>query len=228
MTAHPLDRPVWSALTNRQADLALGDTHALRMDPDYGLFAAAADRTRQSLAALGALTPASGALALVEADRPPRVPGTRCELRYIWQMTAEALRPHAASRPDFEIVPLTEDDAPQMLALATLTEPGPFFSRTHRLGDFIGVKARGQLLAMAGERMKPVGFTEISGVCTHPNHRGYGYAAALTYLATQRVLERGEQPFLHVYAHNKAAIALYEALGFSLRREMAMAVLTRA
>jgi predicted GNAT family acetyltransferase len=105
-----------------------------------------------------------------------------------------------------------------MLALANLTKPGPFFERTHRLGDFIGVKVpdgKGgrRLAAMAGERMRLPGFTEVSGICTHPDYRGHGYAGGLSRIA---------------YAHNTAATGLYETLGFSLRRQMHMRVLTRA
>jgi len=100
-----------------------------------------------------------------------------------------------------------------MLALATLTRPGPFFDRTHQLGDFLGVRIEGQLVAMAGERMKPLGFTEVSVVCTHPDHRGRGYAGALMRLVAARILDHGETPFLHAYASNRGAIALYETRG---------------
>ncbi len=193
----------------------------------FGLFAAAADGSPESLTALAALVPERGAVALVEAELFPPVPGTVSEQRRVWQMTAERLTDFASSPPAFEIEPLTNDDGPEMLALATLTEPGPFFARTHELGDFVGVKREGRLAAMAGERLRPTGFTEVSGVCTHPDHRGHGYAAVLTRRVTQAILDRGEQPFLHVYAHNTGAIAVYEKLGFSLRREMAMTVLTR-
>lgn len=228
MTAdHPLDRPAWSAMTTRQAHLAQGDSRAVRMIADFGLFAAAADRSPESLAALSALAPERGAIALVEAEPFPPVPGTVAEQRRVWQMAAEGLTDFASAPPAFEIVPLTNADGPEMLALATLTEPGPFFARTHELGDFIGVRRDGRLVAMAGERMRPTGFTEISGVCTHPDHRGHGYAAVLTRLVTQAILDRGEQPFLHVYAHNTGAIAVYEKLGYALRREMAMTVLMR-
>jgi predicted GNAT family acetyltransferase len=223
---HPLDRPVWSALTTRQAHLALGDGGAVRFAPDYGLFAAAADASPGSLASLAALVPADGQIALVEADAPPPVPGASIVSRsVIWQMTADRLTP--AGPPDFEIAPLAEDDAPQMLALATLTRPGPFFARTHQLGDFVGVKQGDRVVAMAGERMKPTGFTEVSGVCTHPDHRGRGYAGALMRIVAGRILARGESAFLHSYAHNTGAIALYRSLGFELRRELGMTVLAR-
>ncbi|HZZ34957.1 MAG TPA: GNAT family N-acetyltransferase, partial [Caulobacteraceae bacterium] len=163
---HPLDRPVWSALTTRQAALAQGDSRAVRLAPEYGVFAAAADASPEALAALAALVPTDGGVALVEAHAQPIVPGALAAAPVaLWQMVADALTP--APAPGFDIIPLSEADAPQMLALARLTQPGPFFSRTHELGDFVGVKVDGVLVAMAGERMKPAGFTEVSGVCTH-------------------------------------------------------------
>jgi ribosomal protein S18 acetylase RimI-like enzyme len=133
----------------------------------------------------------------------------------------------AAGGAGFDIVALGEADAAEMLALATLTRPGPYRARTHELGDFIGVRQDGRLVAMAGERLKPVGFAEVSAVCTHPDHRGRGYAGALMRQVASRMLARGETPFLHVYATNTGAIALYEALGFRLGREIVMTVLAR-
>ena len=224
---HPLDRPIWSALATRQAGLSQGDDRALRFAPAYGVFAVAADRSEASLAALAALVPEGGQVALVEAKTPPAAPGTViASTADIWQMAAPSIT--AAPAPDFAIEDLTDTDAPQMLALATLTRPGPFFARTHQLGDFVGVKQDGRLIAMAGERMKPEGFTEVSGVCTNPEHRGRGYAGALMRVVANRILARGETPFLHSYAHNTGAIGLYQSLGFALRSEMTMQVLTRA
>jgi len=227
--AHPLDRPVWSALSSRQAPLALGDgRRALRLAPDYGLFAAAADGREESLSALAALIPPDGGLATVGVAEPGPVSGAKAEAHRVWQMTCLRLT-DPGPPPGFAIVPLGDADAAQMLALATLTRPGPFFARTHRLGDFVGVKdAEGRLLAMAGERMKLAGFTEVSGVCTDPACRGRGYAGALMRVVAGRILQRGETPFLHSYAHNTGAIGLYESLGFTLRAEVAMTVLTRA
>jgi len=173
-----------------------------------------------------ALIPSGGGVALVEAQDAPPPPGTVVMQHAILnQMIATAITPGDTR---FEIVPLGDGDAAEMLALATLTEPGPFFRRTHQLGDFIGVKQGGKLVAMAGERMKPQGFTEVSGVCTHPEHRGRGYAGGLMRIVAQRILARGETPFLHVYAHNAGAIALYQALGFRRRATMHMTVLGRS
>lgn len=222
-SAHPLDHVVWSALTGRQSHLAITDGGARRFAPAFGVFAAMANGDADDQAALGRLVAAHGDVALLEGD--PTIPEatTLVSQDLGVQLVAERLTPG----PSCDMVALTEADAPQMLALATLTVPGPFFERTHELGDFFGVKTNGQLVAMAGERMKPDGFTEVSGVCTHPDHRGRGYAAALTRCVAGRVLDRGETPFLHAYASNTAAIALYESFGFARRREVLMTRLTR-
>jgi predicted GNAT family acetyltransferase len=224
---HPLDRVAWAALTGRQAHLALVEDGARRFDPAYGVFAAVADRSDESLAGLGALVAAHGDVACLEADPRVEAPGVAIASQDLGvERTAERLS--AAPAPDVELVRLTDADGPQMLALATLTQPGPFFERTHQLGDFFGVKLDGRLVAMAGERMKPDGFTEVSGVCTHPDCRGRGFAGALMGRVAGRILARGETPFLHAYASNRGAIGLYETLGFTVRREVLMTRLTRA
>jgi predicted GNAT family acetyltransferase len=226
MPFHPLDRPVWSALTTRQADKALGDARALRLAPRFGLFAAAADDTPDALAALHALIPAGDSIALVEAEPAALPRGTivlqRGDLR---QMTADAITPGPAPAG---VQLLGDADAAGMLALAGLTRPGPFFSHTHQLGRFIGIRRDGRLVAMAGERMQPQGFTEVSGVCTHPDFRGRGFAGGLMRLVAQAILARGDTAFLHVYADNAGAIALYESLGFRIRAAVTMTVIARA
>lgn len=223
-TDHPLDNPAWSALRTRQASLAVGEGAALRYDRDYAIFAAPRDYETESLAALGALIGATGP-AIVAGMLPP-VPGTiLAKRREAVQMVAEAPVP-PVGKCDF--VALGDDDAAEMLALATLTEPGPFFTRTHQLGDFIGVKREGRLIAMAGERMKLTGFTEVSGVCTHPDFRGQGLAGALMQRVAARIVARGETPFLHAYADNRGAIGLYERLGYRLRCAIDIAVLEPA
>jgi len=130
-----------------------------------------------------------------------------------------------------------------MLELATLTKPGPFGSRTHELGTYLGIRRpvservdeqigervdeKEKLVAMAGERLKVPGYTEVSAVCTHPEHTGYGYAGTLMTEVMRRILARGETPFLHVREDNLRAIALYQRLGFKTRRRSHLALLRR-
>jgi predicted GNAT family acetyltransferase len=126
-----------------------------------------------------------------------------------------------------DIVPLGRGDAPDMLSLATLTAPGPFAARTSEIGRFWGVRRQNRLIAMAGERLRVGKWTEVSGICTHPDHRGQGFAAALTAHVIREMLARGEQPFLHSYADNAGAIQLYELLGFRFSRMMEAVALKR-
>jgi len=218
---HPLDRPVWAALSGRQRQFAIGDGRALRLDPEIGLFAAAAEGEADSLAAL---VPEGAVIGLVETE----LPSFPASLRIVRQapcvqMVAERLAPP----PGLAFEALGDDDAPDMLELATLTEPGPFFARTHQLGAFIGIRREGRLVAMAGERMKPPGFTEVSGVCTRPGWRGRGYAAGLMATVAARIAARGDTPFLHAYADHAATIALYERLGFRVRTRVVYALVAR-
>ena len=112
-----------------------------------------------------------------------------------------------------------------MRALALMTKPGPFLPLTHRLGRFVGIREEGRLIAMAGERMRVPGFAEVSGVCTHPEHRGRGHAKGLMQVVVRTMLQRGETPFLHAYAAHEATVALYETLGFRIRARMHMMVI---
>ena len=224
--SQPLDRVAWSALTTRQAHLALGDARAWRLDPAYGLFAAAADRSAANLAALADLVRATGPAAFFEGHPPDAVPGLKitpgAPISQWWAPAPRLLE------PAFAAIDLTDADAPEMLALARLTEPGPFFARTHQLGGFVGVREGGRLVAMAGERLKVPGHTEVSAVCTHPDHRGRGYAAGLMSVVMRRIAARGEVAFLHAYDHNMAALELYERLGYRRRRAVAVRFLEAA
>ncbi|MFG3510559.1 GNAT family N-acetyltransferase [Streptomyces sp. NPDC047821] len=118
------------------------------------------------------------------------------------------------------VVELGPDDVPEMLDLVALTRPGPFWPRTLEMGTYLGVRDNGTLVAMAGERLRPPGWTEISAVCTAPGARGRGHAARLVAALAARVVARGERPFLHVAEANTGAIALYERLGFTTRRHV--------
>jgi predicted GNAT family acetyltransferase len=119
---------------------------------------------------------------------------------------------------------LGPDDAGEMLALVELTRPGPFCIRTVELGNYHGVFHGRTLVAMAGERLRLPGYTEISAVCTHPDFRGRGLAAGLSALVARGILGRGDKPFLHHAAENEPARRIYESLGFEFRREVGFAV----
>ena len=224
---HILDRTVWSSLNGRQSNLSLSHGRAVRFDPAYGVFAATPDENDESLADLAALIATHGDIGVFGLDEPKAPPGTVVPLRgAVVQMVAtQPIDPPAAS---FAFLDLVEADAAEMFALARLTEPGPFFARTHHLGAFVGVKQDGRLVAMAGERMRPDGFTELSAVCTHPDSRGHGYAAALSRVVSSRIQARGDTPFLHAFAANHGAIRIYEALGFAVRQDLAVAVFSMA
>ena len=125
---------------------------------------------------------------------------------------------HLETRPFAEAVELTAADVPEMLDLVGRTEPGPFLPRTIELGTYLGVRRDGALIAMAGERMHPPGWTEISAVCTDPAFRGQGLATDLVRAIGHGIRGRGEEPFLHASDANGRAIELYLAIGFELRR----------
>jgi len=209
---HVLDRPVWSALTGRQAELGIGSQQARRYRPEINLFAADAEGTGKGLAPLCG----AGMIGTVE-PAPLRVPGlTLIKQATVNQMVAEA----SPGLAEVAATPLGDDDAADMLALAMLTEPGPFFLDTWRMGHFVGVRESGRLIAMAGQRMRAPGFTEVSAVCTHPDFRGRGLAGKLMRVVIDRIVYEGDAAFLHVYPDNAGAIGLYETLGFSFRRQL--------
>jgi predicted GNAT family acetyltransferase len=217
---HPLDRQIWNALTTRQAAFALGEDLAVRLDPQFGPFAATRDDRPESFAALHALAKSTGGVVLFTPEPPP-LPET-FEVLMASQLDQFVGVAPSSIAPRTDIRALSAEDVPEMLALAEVTKPGPFLPRTHELGAFYGVRIGGRLIAMAGERLKLPGYTEITAVCTHEDFRGMGLAAALIARVADGIQARGETPFLHVFSHNASAIAVYRRLGMTFRRAFAV------
>ncbi|MEM8972282.1 MAG: GNAT family N-acetyltransferase [Pseudomonadota bacterium] len=216
-TAHEtLDCPAWAALSSRQSAFGQSTGKARAFLRDVAPFAAVDPEAAQvccDLVDLVATRPEG--IVIMQVEPQPTVPGVRvAEKSPGVQMIAKK---NMASKEHPSVQRLSSADIPGMLALVALTKPGPFKRRTFEIGQYFGILAEGHLVAMAGERMKLPGYTEISAVCTHPHFRGRGYAAALVSHVARRIEMRGEVPFLHTYASNTRAIALYRELGFELR-----------
>jgi predicted GNAT family acetyltransferase len=141
------------------------------------------------------------------------------------QMVAAHHEPGTAD--DQDVIRLDNADAKDMLELAQRAKPGPFGKRTHEMGNFIGIRDRGRLIAMAGERMSMNGYVEISAVCVDEQWRGKGLGGRLVKVLCNEIEQQGETPFLHVFSHNATAIGLYERLGFELRRAFALTQISR-
>ena len=217
---HPLDNPVLSSLTGPHARFAERQGNVLRYPVDVCPLAAMPDEPDGAdwTDAAGLAGP-GGWLALAASEVSPPA---GWEVRLIGegvQMTGDDL--DAAADP--EAVPLGAADVPEMLELTTRTKPGPFLPRTFELGTYLGIRREGRLVAMAGERLHPAGWTEISAVCTDEAWRGQGLAARLTRAVGAGIRARGEVPFLHALTTN-AAIGLYEELGFRHRLAVLFAV----
>ena len=224
-STHPLDRPIWSALTTRQKDLAEGGARARRFPVAIGPFADLVDMSPQSFAELAAIMSGSEISVLFTPDAVA-VPD---QFKALLAETGEQMigTPAESTIAGVEIVTLGPADVPDMMALVELTKPGPFGVRTHELGTFLGIKVDGQLVAMTGERMKPGNYTEMTAVCVHPSHRGRGYAQALLGAVARQIVARGEIPFLHVFSNNNSAIALYRRQGMEIRRRLHVTVLQK-
>ncbi|MFE4449380.1 GNAT family N-acetyltransferase [Streptomyces sp. NPDC056796] len=215
---HPLDNPARASLTGPHAHFAERRGRVLRYRPDVTPWLALPDLPdAQDWADVAALAGPGASVTLTAFREPPPAD---------WEIVFQAegvqlVDAGVDAAPDPEAVLLGPDDVPEMLDLVARTRPGPFLPRTVELGTYLGIRRSGALVAMAGERLHPPGWTEISGVCTDDSVRGQGLASRLVRAVAHGIRERGETPFLHAAASNTSAIRLYEALGFTLRRRTA-------
>jgi ribosomal protein S18 acetylase RimI-like enzyme len=220
---HPLDNPVFAALTGEQAEFGVRYRNAVRYRQGISPFGAVADESSGAdWADAARLTGAGQVTLFVRGSAAPPADWEVVGGRPGVQLVAEDLDP----APDPEAIALSAADVPEMLELTERTKPGPFLPGTGELGGYLGIRRGGRLVAMAGERMRPQGFAEISAVCTDEAWRGHGFAARLTRAVAAGIVARGETPFLHAAADNANAIRLYKSLGFVHRREVAFVAAT--
>jgi ribosomal protein S18 acetylase RimI-like enzyme len=219
-----VDNPAWDALNGPHAHFAEVNGLAVRYAADVAPFAGfAAEPDARAWDDLAELTgPDQVAVVGPELSAPPG-----WELR--WQDNGLQLvgTEQVGVADDPGIVPLTAADVPEMLDLVELTRPGPFRPRTIELGTYLGIRHGGRLVAMAGERMHPPGYTEISAVCTDPAFRGRGLGGRLVRAVAAGILARGDIPFLHTASSNAEAIRLYGRLGFQVRRRITFSLLAK-
>lgn len=215
--AHPLDNAVWHALNGPLARFrnAASTTALAHFDREVSVFSAVdqmGGSTWEEIAEAIDVGDFCG-LSRPEVLDVPEGWEEHFRGRCLQMVAGDIPRPKG-----LPVDRLGSADAEDMLALAQLTEPGPFQPRTHELGRYIGIRRNGRLIAMAGERFRVPGFVEVSAVCTHPDARGEGLAAELTLNVAWSIREAGDEAFLHVLEDNESAIRLYQKLGFSLRR----------
>ena len=228
-----LRNPVWAALTGPQAHLAEVHGRARCFPRDLSPFVALPDDDPAGWDDLATLVAAGEVRVL--ADLAPPTASAAWEpvqqfdgVQLVGGEAADGGDPAAElAAAGWHVVRLGTADAPDMLDLVRRTEPGPFGPRTVDFGGFVGVRVDGALVAMAGRRLRVPGWTEVSGVCTAPEVRGRGLGGLLTRLVTAEIRALGDRPFLHAVAANRAAVRLYESLGFTLRRELPFTVVRR-
>jgi predicted GNAT family acetyltransferase len=220
-----LDDPVWNALSTTHASFAEGDKLAKRYPIDVAPFAATHDQSPESYDSLGQLLGTGGTAALVGVAMP-RFPGGWTVVRSV-SSTQMVWNGRVSPPVEHSLVDLNISHVQEMLELVELAKPGPFSSRTPELGSYLGIREAGQLVAMAGERLRLPGYTEVSAVCTRPDRRGRGYASSLVSTLTQKITGRNETPFLHVRTENVDAKHVYEKLGFETRRTMTIAIVRK-
>jgi ribosomal protein S18 acetylase RimI-like enzyme len=213
LPANLFANPVWHALQTQHRHFAVSNGDACRYPADVTPFASVAEPIATALQSLHSLLVPGEQVWLIAEERPSG--------KLVCDKTLECLQmvlpdDITVPEPAPDIVPLSCADALAMVALTDLAFPGFFRIRTCEMGSYYGIRSGGELIAMGGERMKLDGYTEISGVCTHPEHRGKGFAASLIWHLARKHRRENVVPWLHVSATNQHAIDLYLKLGFTV------------
>lgn len=211
-----LDNPVWTSLTGAHVRFAEARGTVCRYRPTISPFVGLPDTvTEQTWRDLAGLAGSGTTIALASTDAQPPAGWA---LEWAGEGVQLVAGPAVDAAVDAEAVTLGAADVPDILALVERTRPGPFAPQTYLLGNYVGIRRAGRLVAMAGQRLNPPGWAEISAVCTDAEFRGQGLAGRLVLTVAALIRAQGETPFLHATTTNTNAIRLYETLGFRLRR----------
>jgi predicted GNAT family acetyltransferase len=218
--------PVWHALQTKHRHFALSSGEAARYPADVAPFAAVASPDIAALQALHSLLEPRESVWLI-GETYPTISSLVCEanLDCLQMVLPEGVPPPALSQ---EIVPLSSANAQEMVALTDIAFPGFFRSRTCEMGTYYGIRFNGELIAMGGERLTLDGYPEISGICTHPAHRGKGHAASLIWQLVRNHRRDALVSWLHVSTDNHHAIDLYRKMGFNVVRKVTLHRLRRS
>lgn len=216
---HILDNPAWNALISGNKSLSYGNDEVRFFHREVSPFVAFKENTPDHFQLLYELLP-DNRPALIVAPVEVNIPDNWKVLNFVKGIQMVCGSVADIEEPKLKLRPLTIEHVPQMVSLAKVTNPGPFESRTIEFGHYFGVFEDEKLVAMAGQRMHAFDYTEVSAVCTHPEHTGKGYAKQLMLQQLQRMKGAGATPFLHVRTENARAINVYEHLGFTKRTDV--------
>lgn len=220
---HLLENIVWHTLSGPQAHFASGAGRSRRYAPGFSPIVGFEDPAEPDFAALEPYCEPGEQFYTDGVTTPPPPGWTLVGEKSMHKMLWEGAMPERDLAPD--AIPFDSRHAAPALELATLTRPGPFGIRTIELGEYFGYFHDGRLVAMAGERMCAGTLREVSGVCTHPDAQGRGYARRLMSKLILRQMQRGETPFLHVMTDNPGALGLYQRMGFRIRHTSVVRVM---
>lgn len=223
-----LDNPIWYALNTRDAENNIGSYNFAFFDADVAPFIGMASWDQKSQKELINNVDTGRNWFLLIGKKVQFIENLEVVLTLpLYQFTCTSLKQAPQTKRPLGIVKLDKRHVEEMIMLTKLTKPGPFTKRTIEFGGYYGMFEDGKLVAMGGERLHVEGYTEISAICTHPDYQGLGYAAKMTHHLASLVLNNGLTPFLHARIDNVKAIALYERLGFQIRKEIQFYILKR-
>lgn len=223
----PLDNPVWEALGSQQIHFNAGNELIKYFPANVSPFVGLQHWNESDLQQLNQHLPADRSFSVMIA-KEVKLPAA-VDIVFttpLYQLYCPMLKPF--SNPGIAFRKLAEADVAQMLELTELTKPGPFYERTIDFGNYAGIFHNHQLVAMAGERLKVNGYTEVSAICTHPDFLGKGYASFLLSKVSEQIISEGSIPFLHVRTDNNRAIEVYKKLGFQIRADVYFAIFKKA